>query len=128
MAALIVGGDRIERYRAFLHENGFPRVRHWSGRKYSDCHREIPGDTRVIVMIVDQINHGFASRIRKTADARNLPVVFCRRSMEQLRAGLESSGLAGRTGFAEAGEMLSPFPGPGALQAMERPRPRLGAI
>jgi hypothetical protein len=126
MAALIVGGDRIERYRSYLHEKGFSRVTHWSGRKQSDCRREIPGDTRLIVMMVDQINHGFASRIRKTADARNLPVVFCRRSIEQLRTGLENSGFAGRNEFAEAGEMFPHFPGPGALPAMQRPR--LGAI
>jgi hypothetical protein len=121
MAALIVGGDRIERYRSYLHEKGFSRVRHWSGRKQSDCRREIPGDTRLIVMMVDQINHGFASRIRKTADARNLPVVFCRRSIEQLRTGLESSG------FAEAGDPLPAFPAPGAFRPMGAVQPGLRA-
>jgi len=90
MAALIVGGDRVGNYKDFLAEQGYVPVRHWSGRNQSECHRRIPLDTRVIVVMVDQINHGLARKIRRAADEMAVPVVFSKRSVVQL-----SSVLAG---------------------------------
>ena len=84
MAALIVGGDRVGTYKTFLAEQGYVPVRHWSGRKQSECHRQIPLDTRVIVIMIDQINHGLARKIRQGAAAMAVPVVFSRRSVGQL--------------------------------------------
>jgi len=90
MSALIVGGDRVDTYKDFLAQQGFGPVRHWSGRKQSECHRSIPVDTRVVVVMVDFINHGLAKKIRRAADDMSVPVVFSRRSIGQL-----SSALAG---------------------------------
>ncbi|MCB4358813.1 DUF2325 domain-containing protein [Quatrionicoccus australiensis] len=90
MAALIVGGDRVGNYKDFLAGQGYLPVRHWSGRNQSECHRRIPLDTRVIVVMVDQINHGLARKIRRAADEMSVPVVFSKRSVVQL-----SSVLAG---------------------------------
>jgi len=84
MAALFVGGDRVAPYKAFLAERGYVPVRHWSGRNQSECHRPIPLDTRVVVVMVDQVNHGLAKKIRRVADAMAVPVVFSRRSVGQL--------------------------------------------
>jgi len=84
MSALIVGGDRIHTYRDFLASQGFFPVHHWSGRKPSACHRQIPCDTRLIVVLVDQVNHGLARKIRRAAEDRAVPVVFSRRSLGQL--------------------------------------------
>jgi len=92
MAALIVGGDRVGTYKDFLAERGYGPVRHWSGRKQSECHRTIPIDTRVVVVMVDYVNHGLARKIRRSADEMDVPVVFSRRSVGQL-----SSALAGVT-------------------------------
>jgi hypothetical protein len=44
----------------------------------------------VVVVVVDQINHGLARKIRRVADAMSVPIVFSKRSLGQL-----SSGLAG---------------------------------
>lgn len=91
MAALIVGGDRVAPYKDFLASRGFAPVRHWSGRKPGTCHRPIPLDTRVVVLMVDQVNHGLARRIRRVAEGMAVPVVFSRRSVGQLGDAL--SGL-----------------------------------
>lgn len=88
MAALIVGGDRVDSYRDFLVARGLGPVRHWSGRKPGECHRAIPLDTRVVVLMVDMINHGLARKIRRVADEMAVPVVFSRRSVGQLRSAL----------------------------------------
>jgi len=93
MAALIVGGDRVGPYKEFLVNRGYGPVRHWSGRNQSECHRQIPLDTRVVVVMVDQVNHGLAKKIRRVADAMAVPIVFSRRSVGQLGDAL--AGVAG---------------------------------
>lgn len=88
MAALIVGGDKVASYRDFLVAQGYSPVRHWAGRKPGECHRSIPLDTRLVVVMVDQINHGLARKVRRTAGAMDVPVVFSKRSLGQLSGAL----------------------------------------
>lgn len=88
MAALIVGGDKVTSYRDLLVAEGYAPVRHWTGRKPGECHRTIPLDTRLVVVMVDQINHGLARKIRRTAGAMAVPVVFSKRSLGQLSGAL----------------------------------------
>ena len=84
MSVLIVGGDRVNTYKEYLQTQGLGPVLHWNGRKNSDCHRAIPASTRLVVILVDQINHMLAIKLRRTADDLDLPVVFSRRSIGQL--------------------------------------------
>jgi len=84
MSTLVVGGDRIHTYKEFLQEQGLGPVLHWNGRKNSECHRTIPSGTRLVVILVDQVNHGLANKMRRVADELDLPVVFSRRSIGQL--------------------------------------------
>lgn len=84
MSALIIGGDRISTYRDFLADRGYMPVRHWNGRKQSEVHRQIPIDTRLVVVMIDQVNHNLAKKVRRAAEDRQLPVVYCRRSVGQL--------------------------------------------
>jgi hypothetical protein len=84
MSVLIVGGDRVNTYKEYLQTQGLGPVLHWNGRKNSDCHRSIPASTRLVVILVDQINHMLAIKLRRTADDLDLPVVFSRRSIGQL--------------------------------------------
>lgn len=93
MAALIVGGDRVGTYKDFLVQQGYEPVRHWSGRKQSECHRTIPVDTRVVVVMVDYVSHGLARKIRRSAGDMDVPVVFSRRCVGQLSNAL--AGVAG---------------------------------
>lgn len=84
MSALIVGGDRIASYRNYLSSRGYATVHHWDGRKPGDCHRQIPQDTQLVVVFIDQVNHGLACKIRRLAGDRELPIIFTRRSIGQL--------------------------------------------
>jgi len=84
MTVLIVGGDRVDTYKEYLKTQGLGPVLHWNGRKNSDCHRPIPASTRLVVILVDQINHMLAIKLRRTAGDLDLPVVFSRRSIGQL--------------------------------------------
>ena len=84
MSTLIVGGDRVNTYRDYLLSQGFGPVLHWDGRKNSACHRIIPSGTRLLVIMVDQVNHGLATKMRRVADELDLPIVFSRRSIGQL--------------------------------------------
>ncbi|MFZ4538797.1 DUF2325 domain-containing protein [Propionivibrio sp.] len=84
MTTLIVGGDRVNSYKDFLQAQGFGPVLHWTGRKNSECHRTIPSGTRLVVIMVDQVNHGLATKMRRVAEELDLPVVFSRRSIGQL--------------------------------------------
>ena len=84
MSVLIVGGDRVNTYKEYLQTQGLGPVLHWNGRKNSDCHRSIPASTRLVVILVDQINHMLAIKLRRTADDLDLPMAFSRRSIGQL--------------------------------------------
>ena len=84
MSVLIVGGDRVNTYKEYLQTQGLGPVLHWNGRKNSDCHRSLPASTRLVVILVDQINHMLAIKLRRSADDLDLPVVFSRRSIGQL--------------------------------------------
>ena len=84
MTTLFIGGDRINTYKEFLQQRGFGPVLHWNGRKNSECHRAIPASTRLVVILVDQVNHMLAMKLRRVADDLDLPVVFSRRSIGQL--------------------------------------------
>ena len=84
MTTLIVGGDRVNTYRDFLLEQGYGPVLHWNGRRNSECHRTIPARIRLVVILVDQVNHTLAIKLRRVADELNLPVIFSRRSVVQL--------------------------------------------
>ena len=84
MSTLIVGGDRVNTYKEFLLTQGFGPIQHWSGRKNSECHRTIPAGTRLVVIMIDQVNHGLANKMRRAADGLDLPVIFSRRSIAQL--------------------------------------------
>lgn len=88
MSTLIVGGDRIQSYKDYLLAQGYGPVLHWDGRKNSACHRTIPSGTRLLVIMVDQVNHGLATKMRRVADELDLPVVFSRRSIGQLDAAI----------------------------------------
>lgn len=84
MAALIVGGDKVSKFQRYLQQSGHQDVRHWRGRNLSECHRRIPADTQLIVVVIDQVNHGLATRVRRMADLRGLPIVFSRRCIAEL--------------------------------------------
>ncbi|MEF8707884.1 MAG: DUF2325 domain-containing protein [Candidatus Accumulibacter propinquus] len=76
MAALIIGGDRVAVYMNYLQRLGYATIRHWNGRKKSECHRQIPVDTSLVVILIDHVNHGLAKKTRRTANEMRVPIVF----------------------------------------------------
>lgn len=87
---LIIGGDHVDRYKAFLAAHGFASVTHWDGRRKSECHRRLPQSLDLVVIMVDQVSHGLLYKMRRQADERHLPVIYTQRSVTQLAKALES--------------------------------------
>lgn len=84
MTVLIVGGDRVSSTIRMLAEAGFEHFTHWSGRKSGEQHQDMPLDTELIVMLIDQVGHSFAGKVRQQATAQGLPVIYCPRSRARL--------------------------------------------
>ena len=89
MTVLIVGGDRISNIRDFLGAHGYQTINHWAARRNSDCHKVIPKNTQLIVVLTDFLNHGMAKRLRKDATQLGLPVVFSKNSVSDLSYAFE---------------------------------------
>lgn len=88
MKALIVGGDRIESIVRTLSDAGYNSFAHWSGRKSGEQHQEMPGDTALVVMLIDQVGHTFAGKVKNIAGAQGLPIIYSPRSKARLHAQL----------------------------------------
>lgn len=86
--ALVVGADRVDAIRAELEQSahlGVTRTEHWSGRQVGDNRRAIPSDTRFVVVLCDRINHDLLYSVRRQAESRGVPVVYCRHSLVDMR-------------------------------------------
>ncbi|HVY04474.1 MAG TPA: DUF2325 domain-containing protein [Burkholderiales bacterium] len=90
MSVLIVGGDYIEPLRREIAARGVDTIRHWSGRKPGDLKREVPADTRLIVVLCDYVSHQLAFMLKKQAGRARVPMLYSRRSASDLRSKLES--------------------------------------
>lgn len=93
MNALIVGADRVHTIRAEIsriapHLGLSGTTDHWDGRKAGDAKREVPQDVSLVVIVCDRASHMLVNSVRKQADRRNIPVVFCRHSATELRERL----------------------------------------
>ena len=88
MTALIVGGDYIEPLRREIVAHGIGQVEHWDGRKPGYITREVPACTRLIVVLYDYISHQLRLTLKKQATRDRVPLVYCRRSANELRAKL----------------------------------------
>lgn len=90
MSVLIVGADYIKSIENLLVEKGHKKITHWPSRNNSDCHKKIPADTELIVVLTNYLNHGMARHVRKIASERRLPVIYARRSIAELDFALNS--------------------------------------
>lgn len=101
MKALIVGADHIEPIKQELAHGAFcsgvTATEHWTGRKVGDERRKIPSDTGLVVVICDRINHQLLRNVRDQAKRRDLPLLYARHSLTEIReklAGLTFPGWA----------------------------------
>ena len=98
MKALIVGADHVDPIKHELAHNpqlgGFSSTEHWTGRKVGDERRKIPSNTRLIVVICDRINHKLLRNVREQAKRHDVPLLYARHSLTEIReklAGLQLS-------------------------------------
>jgi hypothetical protein len=89
MAALIVGGDYVEPLRREIVAHGIERVEHWDGRKPGHLTKTIPAGTRLVVVLVDYIGHQLQLGLKRQAGRHGVPLLFCRRSANDLRSKLD---------------------------------------
>ena len=87
MAALIVGGDNVEAIKDELQAQGIHKVTHWNGRKHGDKHYVIPGNTELIVVLVNYVNHSLSCKVKREAKRLNLPVIYSRNSRHSFAGG-----------------------------------------
>ena len=94
MQALIVGADRVRGVRDEILRAaprlGIEQVEHWPGRKASENHRRVSNRTGLVVFLCDRSNHMLMQTVRRQAEARGIPMVFCRHSGAQVRGLLEA--------------------------------------
>ncbi|RDV80709.1 DUF2325 domain-containing protein [Ammonifex thiophilus] len=80
MRVVVVGGDRLGQIPARLVDFGFKEVVHVTGRKVRDICCQIPVETRLIVVLIDYVNHALAEKVKEEAKKRGVPVIFARRA------------------------------------------------
>lgn len=95
MTALIVGGDYVEPLKREIRAHGHAQVVHWDGRKAGFTKKSIPGGTRLIVILIDYISHSLLISLKRQAGRNSVPLVFCKRSMNDLRRKLDDIGASG---------------------------------
>lgn len=85
---LIIGGDHLGSISQNLHNLGVESIAHVKGR--TEKRVEIPVETDLVVVLIDYVNHNLARWVKEQAKARNLPIVFARRSWSAISEGLKS--------------------------------------
>lgn len=92
MKALIVGADHVDPIKHELtqstHFRSFSSTEHWTGRKVGDERRKIPGNTGLIVVICDRINHKLLRNVREQARRQDVPLLYARHSLTEIREKL----------------------------------------
>lgn len=88
MAALIIGGDRVDSIRQELLARGESDIAHWPGRKHGERRQTIPKNTRRIVILTDYVNHSLAGIIKKEARRLDIPICFTKNSRRFMAAAL----------------------------------------
>lgn len=73
---LIVGGDHVDGIKKIVSELGSHEVAHWTGRKSGDHHKQIPMNTKLVVLVTSWVNHSFTYAIKRAATKRKLKVVY----------------------------------------------------
>ncbi len=89
MRAVIVGGDRVHRIADTLQNAGYEHLTHFSGRKAGELRQTLPHDTQLIVLLIDQVSHAFAGKVRELADNRGLRIIYSPLAPTQLYIKLQ---------------------------------------
>lgn len=85
---LVIGGDHLGSIGQNLRNIGFTAVKHITGR--TERRIEIPAGTELVVVLIDYVNHNLARAVKEQAKARQLPIIFARRSWSAICASLQN--------------------------------------
>lgn len=85
---VIIGGDHLGSIGQNLRQLGFSAIRHVKGR--NERRVEIPAGTELVVVLIDYVNHNLARWVKQQAKARNVPIIFCRRSWSSICSSLRA--------------------------------------
>lgn len=88
---LVVGGDHLGSIGENLRQLGYGDVIHVTGR--NERRVDIPAGTRLILVLVDYVNHNLARWVKDQAKAQGIPTVFTRRSWSSVCQSLQNCGL-----------------------------------
>jgi len=80
MAALVIGGDKIDSIKDELFAQGETDVAHWDGRKHGEKNNVIPKNTQRIVVLTNYVNHSLVGKIKKEAKRLNIPIEYTKNS------------------------------------------------
>jgi len=84
MSIMIIGGDDIGMIKSVLLDLGAAKVNHIAGRKNSDSFRELPCDTRCVIMLTNFINHNAMKAFKKQAKSRDIPLICVKKNIHSI--------------------------------------------
>lgn len=96
MNALLIGADRLGNIPALLTEKGINEYTHWDGRKKGMRKMKVPGDTDMIIVFIDFIEHRLTEKIKEVAKEESIPCIFSRRAVSDLSKKLDTCISCGR--------------------------------
>ncbi|MBP2018178.1 hypothetical protein J2Z79_001577 [Symbiobacterium terraclitae] len=85
---LVIGGDHLGSIGQNLRNIGFTDVKHVTGR--TERRVEIPAGTELVIVLIDYVNHNLARWVKEQAKARQLPIIFARRSWSAICTSLQN--------------------------------------
>jgi len=85
---LVIGGDHLGSIGQNLLNMGFKAVKHVTGR--TERRVEIPAGTELVVVLIDYVNHNLARWVKEQAKARQVPIIFSRRSWSSICSSLQN--------------------------------------
>ncbi len=80
MSVLIVGGDHLGSIPKELDKIGVKEIRHLTGRSGQKVRDGIPETMDFVIVLYDFVNHNLASKIKRLAENRGIPIVYAKRS------------------------------------------------
>ena len=92
MNVLIVGGDNLGNIPDKLHQKGFDRIEHISGRKGRDKNVNILMKLEkadLIIVFVDFVSHGVMKNTKEKIRITNANAIYTKRSWSHLEEYLE---------------------------------------
>ena len=80
MSVLVIGGDKIDSISSVLQSFAFDKIVHWDARNPSVVRKEIPSDTKLIIMLTNFLNHNAMNKFKNEAKRKAIQFICAKRS------------------------------------------------